>query len=112
MAGTTMNGRHYGGGMIPTPDQKRNNEDKTVSLMVLYGSGKLKRLCVFPSIFKGEHVKHTEMVDVFSGHEITVEFNRPVALQIDGETILGVTEYTVSSAMKSKLNKKKAVSAR
>lgn len=108
----TMNGRHYGGGMIPTPDQKRNNEDKTVSLMVLYGSGKLKTLCVFPSIFKGEHVKHTEMVDIFSGHEITVEFDRPVALQIDGETILGVTEYTVSSAVKSKLNKKRAVSAR
>ena len=30
--------------------------------------------------------------------EIRVEFDRPTALQIDGETILGVTEYTVRAA--------------
>ena len=64
----------------------------------MYGAGKLKTLAVFPSIFKGEHVKHTEMVKVLTGHEIRVEFDRPAALQIDGETILGVTSYTVRSA--------------
>ena len=79
---------------------------------MLYGSGKLKTLTVFPSIFKGEHVKHTEMVDVFSGHEISVEFDRPVALQIDGETILNVTEYTVSSAINSKVRNLEAVAAK
>ena len=41
-----------------------------------------------------EHVKHTECVEVIEGSNITVKFNRPTALQIDGETILGVTEYT------------------
>ena len=92
----TMNGRYYGGGMIATPDHDRLG-DGTQSLMVLYGSGKLKTLMVFPSIFKGEHVKHTEMVSVFKGREITVSFNRPCALQIDGETILDVTSYTVKS---------------
>lgn len=108
----TMNGRYYGGGMIPTPEQKRNNKERNVSLMVLYGSGKLKTLTVFPSIFKGEHIKHTEMVDVFSGHEITVEFDRPVALQIDGETVLNVTEYTVSVAVGNKTKKSEPVAAR
>ncbi len=29
------------------------------------------------------------------GKEITVRFDRPVALQIDGETVLAVSEYTV-----------------
>ena len=90
----TMNGRYYGGGMMPTPGQDRKNNG-TVSTMVMYGSGKIRTLMVFPSIFKGEHVKHKKMVDVFTGKEVRVEFDSPTALQIDGETVLGVTEYTV-----------------
>ena len=91
----TMHGRHYGGGMIPTPEQKRDGEKQ--SLMVFHGSGKLKTLMIFPSIFKGEHVKNTRFVTVMTGSEITVEFDRPTPLQIDGETVLGVTKYTVKS---------------
>ncbi len=90
----TMNGRCYGGGMIPTPEQDRLG-DGSVSFMGLYGSGKLKTLMVFPSIFKGEHVKHTKMVKIVKGYEVTVEFDNPCALQIDGETILDVSSYTV-----------------
>ncbi len=89
----TMNGRFYGGGMMVTPAQQRCG-DGTVSTCIMFGSGKLKTLMVFPSIFKGEHVKHTEMCQVLTGREITVEFDQPTALQIDGETILGVTQYT------------------
>lgn len=95
----TMNGRFYGGGMMVTPDQDRLNAARTVSTALMFGSGKLKTLIVFPSIFKGEHVKHTEMVQVLTGHEVKVEFDRPTALQIDGETILGVTEYSVHAAV-------------
>lgn len=91
----TMNGRYYGGGMIPTPKQDRLNKEHTVSVMVYYGSGQIKSLAVFPSIFKGEHVNHREMVEVLSGKEITVRFDSPAALQVDGETIIGVTEYSV-----------------
>ena len=94
----TMNGRFYGGGMMPTPDQDRLGKDKTVSCMVFYGSGKLKSLAVFPSIFKGEHVKHTEMIETLTGNDSKLEFDRPTALQIDGETILGVIEYEAVSA--------------
>ncbi len=94
----TMNGRFYGGGMIPTPNQDRLGESGTLSCMVFFGSGKLKTLSVFPSIFKGEHIKHTEMVEILTGHSIKVEFDRPTALQIDGETVLGVTEYEAVSA--------------
>ncbi len=88
----TMNGRFYGGGMMPTPKQERNSGK--LSTMVFYGSGKLKTLMIFPSLFKGEHIKHTKRVDILEGKEITVEFDRPTSLQIDGETILGVTAYT------------------
>lgn len=94
----TMNGRMYGGGMIPTPAQDRLNAERTVSLCVFHGSGKLKTLMIFPSLFKGEHVKKVKHVKIISGKKITVRFDKPCALQIDGETVLNVTEYTVTSA--------------
>ena len=92
----TMHGKFYGGGMIPTPKQDRDSGK--LSLMLFHGAGRLRTLCVFPSIFKGEHIKHTKMVAVHTGKEITVEFDRPTPLQIDGETILGVTKYTAYAA--------------
>ena len=92
----TMHGKFYGGGMIPTPKQDRDSGK--LSLMLFHGAGRIRTLCVFPSIFKGEHVKHTQMVAVHTGKEITVEFDRPTPLQIDGETILGVTKYTAYAA--------------
>lgn len=88
----TMNGRYYGGGMLPAPAQRR--EDDKLSVMLFHGSGKLKTLMIFPKIFKGEHVKSKKYVTVLSGKEITVKFKDPRPLQIDGETILGVEEYT------------------
>ena len=93
----TMHGKYYGGGMIPTPEQDRSSGK--LSLMLFHGAGRLRTLCVFPSIFKGEHVKHKNMVAVHTGHEITVEFDRPTPLQIDGETILDVTKYTARAAV-------------
>ena len=95
----TMYGRYYGGGMVPTPEQDRCAAEKTLSVMLFHGAGRLRTLCVFPSIFKGAHVKHTNMVAVHTGREITVEFDRPTPLQIDGETILDVTGYTARSAV-------------
>ncbi len=94
----TMNGRFYGGGMMPTPNQDRLNKEGTVTSMLFYGKGKLKTLMVFPSIFKGEHVNHKEMVALHEGKDIHVKFDRPTSLQIDGETILGVSEYRVKSS--------------
>ncbi len=88
----TMNGKYYGGGMIPCPEQDRKGD--TLSVMVFHGSGKLKTLTIFPSLFKGEHVKKKKHVAVLSGKEITVRFDEPRTLQIDGETVVGVTEYT------------------
>lgn len=89
----TMSGRYYGGGMIPTPHQTREERKEKLSVGIIHDSGKLKTLLIFPSIFKGEHIKHKKKVDEFSGKKITVEYSHPIALQIDGETIVGVTKY-------------------
>ena len=98
----TMNGRFYGGGMMPTPAQERLDSNGTLSVMIWHGSGKLRTLTAFPSLFKGEHLKHEKMIEVLTGHEITVEFDEPCALQIDGETILGVTSYTAKKSARTR----------
>ena len=88
----TMYGKYYGGGMIPAPQQKRGSN--TLSTMVFHDSGKLRTLTIFPSIFKGKITKYKKYVSVYTGREITVTFDEPRPLQIDGETILDVTSYT------------------
>ena len=94
----TMLGRFFGGGMMCAPGQDRLNVDGTVSLMVMRCRSKLRTLLLFPKIFKGNHVKATKIVSVFKGHKMHVKFDRPTALQIDGEVYSGVTEYTVTTA--------------
>ena len=90
-----MNGRYYGGGMMPCPEQDRLCGDGTVSCCVFHDTGKLGTLLIFPSLFKGEHVKHAKKVELRSGKHITVEFDSPRPLQIDGETIRGVTKFSL-----------------
>lgn len=91
----TMFGKYYGGGMKVAPEQDRNNPQHTVTSVVIHGTGRLKTLIRFTKIFSGEHTKYTDMVDIRTGHEVRVVFDRPCALQIDGETVKNVTEYTV-----------------
>ena len=92
----TMFGRFYGGGMMPTPNQNRNATDKKVSLMLFHNSGKFRILAIFPSIFKGKHIKRRKNVEILEGKNITVTFDSPASLQIDGETVLNVRSYNVS----------------
>lgn len=91
----TMKGRFYGGGMMVAPNQDRVN-DEDLSVVVYKTRSKLKALMVFPSIFKGEHIKKEKVVKVFKGKDIEVSFNIPCALQVDGETILNVKSYKVT----------------
>lgn len=96
----TMKGRYYGGGMMATPDQNRAAEDGKLSVLLFHGSGRLKTLMIFPSIFKGEHIKSVKNVTVLTGYDIKVTFDASAAVQIDGETVTGVTEYTAIAKVK------------
>ena len=94
----TMNGRYIGGGMMIAPIQDRLNAERTVASMVMFHKNRLRILLAFPTVFKGEHVvKHKKLIDTRHGHTVTVEFDRPTALQIDGETVKSVLKYTVYS---------------
>ena len=94
-----MNGRFYGGGMMIAPNQDRLNGEGTVSVVVLHCRSKLKTLIAFPGVFKGEHVRRTDMVEIRAGRRIVVEFDRPTPLQIDGETVTDVRKYAVTAAV-------------
>lgn len=93
----TMKGRYFGGGMMCAPTQDRMNPERTVSLMVMRTPSKVRSLLLFPSIFRGSHVRNREIVSMFPGHNIHVKFDRPTALQIDGEVYEGIEEYTVTT---------------
>ncbi len=97
----TMKGRYYGGGMNATPAQDRTAPDGKLSVLLFHGSGKFRTLMVFPSIFKGEHIKHEKIVTVLTGYDVKVSFDAPATVQIDGETITGVTEYTATARVKA-----------
>ena len=84
--------------MMPTPAQDRLNEDGELSVMIFHNSASLQVLAIFPSIFKGEHIKKDKRVTVLTGKEITVEFSEPRPLQIDGETVPNVKSYSARSA--------------
>lgn len=92
----TMVGRYYGGGLMPTPHQQRGDRADHVSVGVMHSWGRLRTLLAFPGVSKGKHIKHQKMAAEWQGKHIVVEFDRPVALQIDGETVLGVTRYEVT----------------
>lgn len=96
-----MNGRYYGGGMMPCPNQDRKSD--TLSCCVIHDTNALQTLMIFPSIFKGEHIKHQSKVAQFCGKEITVEFDSPRDVQIDGEVISGVTKISTKKCTSAAL---------
>ena len=89
----TMKGRFFGGGVMAAPDQDRH--DKEVTVLWMHNAKRLTALLRFPSFLKGKHPKYTKMISIHKGTEITVKLSRPTDLQIDGEPIENVTEYTV-----------------
>ena len=96
---TAMKGRFFGGGMKITPDQDRHSADGKLSVLIAHSLGKLKIASLFPSIFEGKHVKYTDYIDIHRCHSITVKYDRPCFLQMDGETLSGITEYTAETGI-------------
>lgn len=98
---TTMNGRYVGGGMKLTPGQDRRSDD--LCCIVWHGTPRFLTLFLFVLVFSGAHVKLKGMFDVRFGKEIRVEFDRPCAVNLDGEVISGVTTYTAEKCPASRL---------
>ena len=81
------------------PDQNRLNEEGLVTSVTIFKKSRLITLMRFPSLNKGEHVKKTDWVKVRTGKKVTVSFEKPCALQIDGDVIENVLTYTVEAGV-------------
>lgn len=103
---TSMKGRYFGGGIKIAPDQDRFASDGKITFLAAHNMSRFRILTVFPSIFKGTHPKYTQYVDIHKGYEVAVKFDRPTPLQIDGETIENVTEYSVCVPLVKAFNPK------
>ena len=74
---------------------RTNSMADKVTVVVYSCKSKLKSLMLFPSIFEGKHVEHTDVVTIITGNKVKVRFSAPCAAQIDGDTVLNVSEYSV-----------------
>jgi len=93
---SAMHGRYFGGGMMIAPTQDRTTGK--MSVMVMHGGSRPKILTIFPSVFKGGHIKHKEIVKIFECDEVTVKFDMPIGFQADGEVKPMMLTYTARSA--------------
>ena len=59
----------------------------------MFSKSRLRALWSFRLIFSGKLSKKKKLVNSFKGKKIEVQFDRPCALQIDGEVIKNVTKY-------------------
>lgn len=95
----SMFGRYFGGGMKVAPLRSRKDHD--LSVIVAHDCSRLRLLTILPTIFKGAHIKYKKYVETHSAKEVTVEFDTPCALQIDGETVSDVKTYTAKVASRA-----------
>ncbi len=98
----TMNGRYFGGGFMAAPKQDRLNKNHSLSVVAMYSKNIFKIILAFVLILFGKHTILKSMITTITGHSISVKLDRKAMLQIDGETIPDIDEYTITSANKTK----------
>lgn len=79
------NGQYYGGGMKILPDAKI--DDGYLDLCLVKDISNIKLLFLFPSIFKGNHLKHTKYVEIHKAKDIRIKVSGDVYLNLDGDLI-------------------------
>ncbi len=94
----TMNGKYFGGGFMAAPKQNRLNTEQSLSVVAMHSKNIFKIILAFGLILIGKHTILKSMINVIEGHNISVKLDRKATLQIDGETIPDISEYTITSA--------------
>ncbi|MBR1891433.1 MAG: diacylglycerol kinase family protein [Clostridia bacterium] len=92
----TMKGRFYGGGMMVAPEQDRLDKEGKVTVLIAHSKSRLKTFLNFPKIKSGKHSK-LKMCETLTGKEVYIEYERPTAMQIDGETVRDVKCCTIKA---------------
>ncbi len=88
------NGRYYGGGMKVLPMAKV--DDGYFHICIISGVSKGKLLFLFPTIFKGNHIKYEKYVKIYKGKTVKLETDDKIYLNIDGEIVPDINEIVFS----------------
>ena len=88
----TMKGRYFGGGMKIAPDQNRSDSDH-LTVIIYTVKSRLRALFSFTDVFKGTHVKNTELVKIYTGRKVHMKFSNVCDAEVDGDTVTKVDEY-------------------
>src|SRR5690606_20872964 len=92
------NNQFCGGGMRFVPHAQV--DDGQIEVFVLKPLGRAKFLSIFPKVFSGRHVEHEDLVEFFSGTEVSVEAEDIVGYA-DGERLdsLPLTVKVMSASL-------------
>ncbi len=77
------NGAYYGGGMQIIPMARV--DDGKLDICIIKNISNLRILLLFPSIFKGGHIKYEKYVEFHKGQRVSVKVEEEIYLNIDGE---------------------------
>ena len=77
------NGKYYGGGMKIIPTAKIN--DGFLHICIVSGISKIKTMILFPTIFKGNHIKYEKYVRIYKAKKIKIKSKTKISINVDGE---------------------------
>lgn len=78
------NSRFYGGGMMLAPGA--SPQDGLLDVVLIAGVPKLRFLRLLPTVFRGTHVRRTN-VQIVRARELEVSADRPLTMYADGDPI-------------------------
>ena len=87
---SAFNGRYVGGGKKLAPDQDRTGDK--LCCVVLHSLNRATALLNLPKAFVGKHVDLPQC-DIRFGRDISVTFDRPGAINLDGEPLPRTVAY-------------------
>lgn len=91
------NGSYYGGGMKILPNA--NLSDGYLHLCLVKDINKLFMLFLFPTIFKGNHIKYKKYVSIYKTKSIKIKTKNNIFFNVDGEILKGnsVLDFKISN---------------
>lgn len=92
-----LQGRYCGGGMIPDPERRR--QDETLSCVLIHSCGRSWARRLTGLLRKGRRVV-SHCFTIHQGMDISLTFDEPVCLQTDGELQTGVTSVRAIASRK------------
>lgn len=91
-----MNSPYFGGGMKIAPTANRN--EKNLQLVMVKNVPKWILILIFPTIYLGWHVIFKRWVQIINADSISIVFDKPTYLQIDGDVEYPIEQFTTLKA--------------